>query len=87
LGKLSVNHLNATTMYNILRNVSFHLPEGYEFIVGTRAEHVHLYYELVKVAVIGDKHYIILILNVLLNAANHCYVLHKIIALPARIFL
>jgi len=87
LGKLSLNLLNPTTMYNILRNVSLHLPEFYELVAGTRAENVHLYYELVKVAVIGDEHCIILILNVLLKTANHYYVLHKIIALPARIFI
>jgi len=86
LGKLSVNLLNVTTMYNILRNVSLHLPAGYELVAGTRAENVHMYYELVKVVVIGDEHCILLILNVLLKTANRCYVLHKIIALPARIF-
>ena len=29
LGKIPVNLLNPTTMHNILRNVSFHLPESY----------------------------------------------------------
>ena len=53
-GKLSVNLLNRTALCNILRNVSLHLPEGCELFAGTRAENVHLYYELVKVAVIGD---------------------------------
>jgi len=55
-------------------------------IAGTRAENVHLYYELVKVAVIGDACCIKLILNVPLKMANHYYVLHKIIALPERFF-
>jgi hypothetical protein len=85
-GKLSVNLLSPATLYNILRNISLHLPECYELVAGTRAENVHLYYELVKVAVTGDAHCIILILNVLLKTTNHCYVLHKIIILPARIF-
>lgn len=55
-------------------------------IAGTRAENVHLYYELVKVAVIGDARCIKLILNVPLKMANHYYVLHKIIALPEWFF-
>jgi len=54
LGKLPVNLLSPVTMHNISRNVLFHLPECYEFLAGTRAENAHLYYDLVKVAVIGD---------------------------------
>ena len=72
-------------MHIILRNVSLHLPEGYELVAGTRAENVHLYYELVKVAVIGDAHCIKLILNVPLKTASRYFVLHKINSLPARI--
>jgi hypothetical protein len=86
LGKLSVNLLKPSTLCNILRNVSLHLPEGYELVAGPRAENVHLCYELVKVAVIGNALCIILILNVPLKTANHYYVFHKIIALPERIF-
>ena len=52
---------------------------------GTRAENVHLYYDLVKVAVIGDGHCVPLILNVPLKTASRYFVLHKIISLPARI--
>jgi hypothetical protein len=54
LGKLPVNLLSPTTMHNISQTVSFHLPECYELLAGTRAENAHLYYDLVKVAVIGD---------------------------------
>lgn len=57
------------------------LPEGYELVAGTRAENVHLYYELVEVAVIGDTHCIQLILNELLKTASRYIVLHKITAL------
>ena len=85
LGKLPVNLLNPPTLHNILRNVSLHLPEGYGLVAGTRAENVHLYYELLKVAVIGDEHCIKLILNVPLKTASRYFVLHKINSLPARI--
>jgi hypothetical protein len=65
--------------------VSLHLPDGYELVAGTRTENVHLYYELVKVAVIGDAHRIKLMMNVPLKTASRYFVLYKIIALPARI--
>jgi hypothetical protein len=64
-------------------NVSLHFPEGYEFLV--RAENIHLYYELVNVAVVGVSHCVNLILNVLVKTASRYFVLHNIIALPARI--
>jgi hypothetical protein len=54
-------------------------------LAGTRAENAHLYYDLVKVAVIGDGHCVQLILNVPLKTASRYFVLHKIISLPAGI--
>jgi len=80
-----VNLLNPSTMHNILRNVTFHLPESYELLAGTRAENAHLYYVLVTVAVIGDGHCVQLVFNVPLKTASRYFVLHKIISLPARI--
>ena len=77
LGKLPVNILNPTTLRNILRNVSLHLTKGYELVAGTRAENIHLYYELVKVAVIGDAHGIKMILNIPLKMASRYFVLQK----------
>jgi len=44
---------------------TFHLPEGYGFLA--RAENIHLSYELVNVAVVGDSHCVKPILNVLLK--------------------
>jgi hypothetical protein len=85
LGKLPGNLLNPTTLHNILWNVSLHLPEGYELAVGTRAGNVYLYYELVRVAVIGEAHCIQLIPNVQLKTAGRYFVLLKITALPVRI--
>ena len=68
-----------------LKERILHLPERYELVAGTRAENVQLNYELVKVAVIGDSHCIILILNVPIKTASRYLVLHKITALPVRI--
>ena len=60
------------------------LAEGYELVVGTRAENVILYCKLVKIAVTGGSPCIKLILNVPLKTASRSFVLHKITALPAR---
>jgi hypothetical protein len=80
-----VSLLTPARLHNILRNVSLHLPEGYELLVGTRAEKVHLYYELVDAALIGDANCIKLILNVPLKPANRYFTLYKVTALPTRI--
>jgi hypothetical protein len=42
MGSLPANLLNPTTLCNILKNVSFNLPENYELIAGTRAESINL---------------------------------------------
>ena len=41
MGSLPANLINPTTLYNILKNVSFHLPDNYELIAGTRVENIH----------------------------------------------
>jgi hypothetical protein len=86
LGKLPIKLLNPVTLYYIIKNVSLHLPEGYELIAGNKLENIHLYYELIKVAIFGDAHHAKLILQVPLSSANHRFCLHIVIALPTRIF-
>jgi hypothetical protein len=77
-----VSLLKPAMLHNIVRNVSFHLPEGYELLVGTRTENVYLYYELVNAALIGDANSVKLILNLPLKTANRYFTLYKVIALP-----
>jgi hypothetical protein len=48
-GELPIKLVNPTTLQNILRNTTLHLPEGHELIVGTRTDNVQIYYELGKV--------------------------------------
>ena len=55
-GKLPMNLINPTTLQIILRNVSTHLPEGYELLATPRSDNIYLYYELVSVALIGNLH-------------------------------
>jgi len=80
-----MNLINPTTLHNILGNVYLHLPESYELIVVTRTENIHLYHELVKVTVVGNVHFMKLIINVPLKTASRHFTLHKINALPPRI--
>jgi hypothetical protein len=70
------------TLYNILVNTSRYLPENYEWFAGSKYENLYLYYDMVKVAIVGDTYSIRLILNVPLNTANCNFVLYKLIVFP-----
>jgi hypothetical protein len=85
LGKLPLNLINPTTLQNILRNVSLQLPGGFDFILGTKTENIHLYYEIIKVTVVANVHSIKLIINVPLKTASQLFTLYKISVLPSRI--
>jgi hypothetical protein len=84
-GKLPIRLISPTTLQGILRNVSLQLPEGYELIVGTKPDKMYLYYELVKVSVIGNVHSMKLIVKVPLKTANSQFTLYKAVALPTRV--
>ena len=84
-GKLRMNLINPTTLQNILRNVSTHLPEGYELIASPRSDNIYLYYELVSVALIGNSHGIKITVNVPLKTTDQHFTLHKIIVSPSRV--
>jgi len=62
--KFSIELVNLSVFQNILKNISLHLPEGYELVVGTNINNIHLCYELVKVSVLANPHGIYLALNV-----------------------
>ena len=85
LGKLPISLFNSVTLHNILKNVSSHLPEGYELIAGNMIENVQLYYELIKVAIFGDAHHAKLILQVPLSSTNYRFVLYIVIDLTTPI--
>jgi len=68
-----------------LRNVTLHLPEGYELTVGTRTENVHIYYELAKVSLVAKTHSIKFIVSVPLKTTNSYFDLYRIVILPQPI--
>jgi len=80
-GKLPIK-LQAYNVTNILRNITLHLPEGYELMVGTRTENVHIYYELAKVSLVANAHSIKLIVSVPLKTTNSYFDLYRIVILP-----
>jgi hypothetical protein len=84
-GKLPISLINPTVLQNILRNVSLHIPEGFELIAGIRTENIYLYYELVKISVAATPHCIELMINVPLKTANSFFTLYKIITLPEHV--
>jgi hypothetical protein len=64
--------------------VTLNLPEGYELIFGTKTENIHLYYQIAKVSMIANAHYIKLIINVPLTTPAHHFELYKIVTLPEK---
>ena len=83
--RLPISVVNPTTLHGILGNVSLHLPENYQLIVSTNLEDIHLYYELIKVAIVGNVHGIRLVMSIPLKTADQLFTLYKIVPLPSRI--
>jgi len=55
-GSLSMKLISPSSLQNILRNVTLHLPEGYELIAGTRTENIYQYYKLSIVSIVANFH-------------------------------
>jgi hypothetical protein len=85
LGKLPVNLVTPITLHRILTDISLNLPENYVLVAGTKIQDVHVYYELVKVAVVGNAHGVQLVIRVPLKTAAQLFSLFKIIVFPMRL--
>jgi hypothetical protein len=85
LGKLPVSLFSPHTLRDILGNVSWKLPEGYECVFGSRYANLYKYYEIIQVAVLGNTHAIRIMLNVPLKTVNRELVLYKLFALPSPV--
>ena len=73
LGKLPVSLVTPTTLHRILTDIYLNLPENYELIAGTTVQDVHVYYELVKVAVVGNAHGVQLVIRAPLKTAAQLF--------------
>jgi len=80
-----VNLINPTTLRSILQNISLHLREGYELIAGTRAENIHLYYNLITVTVLGNVHSVKIVIHVPLKTVDRLFTIYKLFVFPTRI--
>jgi len=60
----------STTLHNILRNVSLHLPENFELVAGVKFDNIHLYYGLITVTVLGNAHGIKVLMSIPLKTAE-----------------
>jgi len=85
LGKFPVNLVTPITLQRMLTDISLNLPENYELVAGTKIQDVHVYYELVKVAVVGNAHGVKLVITVPLKTAAQLFSLFKIIVFPMRL--
>jgi hypothetical protein len=83
-GKLPMT-IDPVTLNSILKNISLRLQDGYELVAGTKFENIHLHYDCIRTAIIGDPYHIKIILSVPLKTVNRHFMLYKILALPTRI--
>ena len=83
-GILTMKLIRPSSLQSILRNITLHLPEGYELIAATRTEDIHQYYKLSKVSIVANFNCIKLI-HIPLKSVDHSFTLYKIIILPERI--
>jgi hypothetical protein len=84
LAKIPMAFISLTVLHSILRNVPFHFPQNYEFIAGTKLGNVHLYYNLINVAVMGKSRAINMIMSKPIRTANQQFTLYKLVVLPTR---
>ena len=81
-GKLPVTLIGPSVLNSIICNVSFHLPEGYELVTGTKRQNIFLYYDLIAVAMVGDSHNLRIIMKIPLRTTEQIFSLYELIALP-----
>ena len=65
--------------------MSLHLPENFELFAGTNFEDICLYYNLIKVCILGNIGSAKLVMNVPIKTGNQYFSLYEMVALPVRI--
>jgi hypothetical protein len=82
-GKLLLSLVSPSVLQRTLRDVSLHLPENYDLAAGAKLQIVLEYYQLVKVAFIGDPHSLNIVMNIPMRTAEQQFTLYKFSVLPA----
>jgi hypothetical protein len=80
-----VNLVTPVTLHRILTAASLNLPENYELVAGVKIQDIHAYYELIKVAPVGNAHGAQLVIRIPLKTAAQSFSLFKIVAFPMRL--
>jgi cell division protein FtsB len=84
-GKMAMTLISPVVLHSILRNISFHLPENYELVAGTKLENIYRYYDLVKVTITGNSHNVQMIMSLPIKTVNQQFTLYKLVVMPSRI--
>jgi hypothetical protein len=84
-GRLSMNLISPKLLYDILRNLTLSLPDGYTLFTSINKEDIHLYYESIAVTVLVDKTSIKLMISVPFKTFHAEYQLLRVITLPHRV--
>jgi len=61
------------------------VPDSYELVAGAKWQNIHLYYDSITVAMVGDSHSLRLIMKIQLRTTEQLFSLDELIALPTRI--
>jgi hypothetical protein len=78
LGKIPVNIIPPIVLQRVLRNVSLHLPEGYELVVNPGPHELVWYYENVQVAVMTNSLGFTLVLSIPIKDVYRRYELYSV---------
>ena len=55
-GKVPITIIGPNVLHNILKNISLYSPDSYELIAGNKIDNIRVYYESIKVNVVGTMH-------------------------------
>jgi hypothetical protein len=84
-GRLSLSLISPDVLLEILRNVTFFLPDGYSLIAGLHRNNMHYYYEYSSIALMVHHHSMRLIVSVPLKTSDRIINIYKIFTLPYKI--
>jgi hypothetical protein len=78
-GRLSLSLISPETLLDILKNVTFYLPDGYNLFTNLNKNDIHLYYEQMKTAFMASHQKLKLIFSIPLKTLDQHYNLYKLI--------
>jgi hypothetical protein len=83
-GRLSLSLISPDVLLEILRNITFFLPDGYNLISGLHRNNMYYYYEYSSIALMAHHHSVRLIVSVPLKTSDRIFNIYKIFTLPYK---